>query len=447
MAVRQDGEIAVATPGAIRREPRRDTHLRPHGTRRIYRLERAAAVTVGAAIPLTGFPPLNNVADVVDITTHPGRVVVLPALVLAVISATWAAFVDRRTGAWPRIALTASGVLLFVGGTLSILGSGDPTDSALRLVIGISVPILLFIALMHASLPAAQLSAGFVAMSCLLMLRADFVFFQAWGIPTSGDLFTAKFSNAPYDFHYYSLGNPDHTAGFLLLPYALSLFWALAPDLSPRMRMMTIGGAAICFVSLVLLYSRSALAVAVSLALLAIAVSSLPRAMRWFASGIAVLFVAAAAITGWDYIRELTSTAPSASAQQRFSSLGEGLATMADHPLTGVGLGQYGPAGGYYNAHSSVVQAGAEMGVVGFAALLLLTGTLIVLAIEVLRRCGWIGLRAGAAVATATYAAYSAIAAPASEALFNGYTSVWGLGLALTAAVMLGGANGRSSVT
>ena len=94
-------------------------------------------------------------------------------------------------------------------------------------------------------------------------------------------------------------------------------------------------------------------------------------------------------------------------------------------------------AAGYLHAHSSIIQAGAEMGVLGLCALTLLTGGVIWSAMRVVKADGWFGLRPAAALAVAIYAVHAALAEPASEGLFNGYTAVWGLTAATLLAVSL----------
>jgi O-antigen ligase len=118
---------------------------------------------------------------------------------------------------------------------------------------------------------------------------------------------------------------------------------------------------------------------------------------------------------------------------ERASSIGDGLIALAEHPFTGVGIGQFSAAGGQITAHSTIVQAAAEMGLLGLWALTLLTGAAVVHAVVVVRRDGWLGLRPAAAIGLATYALHGVMAAPANEGLYSGLLPVWGL----TAALML----------
>ena len=100
-------------------------------------------------------------------------------------------------------------------------------------------------------------SAGF-------LLRADAVFLRDWGLPTASTLRTAKLSDQPYDFHYYTLGNADHTAGFLLMTLVLAAFWAgQRGGLSRYLRALLWVIAAISLVTMFLTYARFAIVTAI----------------------------------------------------------------------------------------------------------------------------------------------------------------------------------------
>ena len=136
------------------------------------------------------------------------------------------------------------------------------------------------------------------------------------------------------------------------------------------------------------------------------------------------------AASATEYVRTLFSTDSNATIPERLGSIADGLETLARDPLSGVGLGRYGTEGGYMAAHSTVVQAAAEMGVLGLAALLLLSGALVLHAVRVVRAEGWLGLRPAAAVAVAD-TVHAALAAPANSGLYVSYVSIWGLTCAL----------------
>lgn len=395
------------------------------------------SAAIGAAVPLCGFTPFNHADDVLAISEQPWRVVLMPAVLLALLAVIAAAVVPARRPAVPPVAFVAGAALLLVAAMASIASSIDPTASALTAVVAVAVPILIVYSLSHADLHAPTLLGSFLGMTTVLLLRADVVFFSTSGLPTPGALFEAKFSNTAYDFHYYTLGNPDHTAGFLLMPLALAVFWSLDRKLGRLPRLLLLGAAAVTLLTLTLTYAR--VASLTGLALLAVAVSvapTRPRTRRVLQLGVACIaigFLVAAS----SYLVDLFSTERSASAPERITSVKDGLVMLSEEPAAGFGLGQYGPAGGYTPAHSSIVQAGAEMGVLGLAALILLTGSLVVHATSVIRGFGWRGLGPAAAIAAGVYALHAAVASPASEGLYSGYVSVWGLTVALLLGISL----------
>jgi O-antigen ligase len=331
--------------------------------------------------------------------------------------------------------VAAGGLLLIAGALASIGGSADPDQTAMIALLAVSSPALLLLALVHSRLDPPALAAGFLSAVTLFLLRADLVFLRDWGFPTPAKLFAAKYQNVAYDFHYYTLGNPDHTAGFLLMPLALAAFWAAGRTPSLRWRAAVTCAAAVTAISLVLTYAR--LATATGVVLIAVLALMIPAARRIRLGLIAAVcaLALAYAVAAAGYILNLLSTARNASLAERFYSLGDSLATLADHPLTGVGLGQYVTSNGFFPAHSSVFQAAAEMGVLGLAGLLLVTIAVVVHAANVVRADGWVGLRPAAAVAVAIYAIHAAMAAPASSGLFTGFIPVWGLSAALLLAI------------
>ena len=73
---------------------------------------------------------------------------------------------------------------------------------------------------------------GFLVVSSLLLLRAAVVFVRDYGSPAPADMFAAKFSSVPYDFHYYGLQNPTQTSLWVLLPMTLGCYWAARPGSS-----------------------------------------------------------------------------------------------------------------------------------------------------------------------------------------------------------------------
>jgi O-antigen ligase len=278
--------------------------------------------------------------------------------------------------------------------------------------------------------------SGTVAVTTLLALRADAIFYQQNGLPTPSSLFAAKFVSQPYDFHYYTLGNPNGTAAYLLIPFLCAIGLAL----SSRARRALVGNLAAATVlgaTLVLAYTRSAVVVAVVAALTLVASSDVLRprlrivACAVFTLGTGAVFTLAFSSS---YFTSIFSTASGASGGERLQSISDSIGIIGDHPFTGLGLGMYSALSGYLPAHSSVAQAAAESGVLAGLGLLALTVWGIVRWVRLRRGTGPRDARTIAAAAVAVYLVYCGFTGGASAASFSGYLAVWGL----TAALMLG---------
>jgi O-antigen ligase len=403
----------------------------------IARVELSLSVALGAAVPLTGFTPLNHADEVVGIIDRPGLIVAVPSILVVLVALACSVGLPARERRRVPAGIAAGGLLLVAAAAISVTGSADPRRSLLLMVLSVCAPALLFVALLRSRLSPAALLGGCLAALALLLLRADVAFFHDWGLPSTADLQAAKYQNVAYDFHYYSLGNPDHTAGYCLMPLVAAAYWCAGRRLPRPARLALAVAAAVIMLTLVLTYARFAIATAIAMLALLAAVLPGRRRIRAVALAVvaagAVLFVASTA----SYLAQLASTRSDASVPERVTSLKDGFAALAEHPLTGAGLGQYSEALGRLPAHSSVVQAGAEMGVLGFAALLLLTAALVAHAARVIRSAGWFDRRAAAALAVAVYAVASAIAAPSDLALIVEFVPVWALTAALLLAVSL----------
>lgn len=393
----------------------------------------AFALAVGAGVALVGFPPLSNANSMLGLADRPWVVVAMPALLIT--WATLAAAILLPLGGSPagtRMLAAGAGMLL-VGGFASVLGSDDPARSSILVVLAISAPVLMFVGLVHSRLSPRWLAAGFLLALAVMLVRADAVFLRDWGLPGPAELNAAKYQSVAYDFHYYTLGNPNHTAGFLLLPLCLSLFWAFGSRANRRWVPALAIGAALCGFSLILTYTRAAIAAAIVLVILLVVVLPAARRTRMaLFAAIGVLTIGMIA-TSLDYLTKLLDTDRDASVPERLLSLKDGLITLADHPVSGVGLGQYAADVGYFPAHSSIIQAGAEMGVLGLCGLVVLGVAACAHALRRIAEHGWFDLRSAAALSVAVYALYAAVAAPATAGLFSGYNAVWGL----TASLML----------
>ena len=395
----------------------------------------ASSVAIGFGVAASGFPPASLLSDVAGIASRPWLAPLMPAALIAIAAAAAALAFPARTRVRLPPGVAAGGLILMAGALVSIGGSADPDRTAVIALLAVSSPALLLLALVNSRLDPRALAAGFLAALTILLLRADMVFLRDWGFPTPAKLLAAKYQNVAYDFHYYTLGNPDHTAGFLLMPLALAAFWAAGRALPQRWRAAVACAALVTGATLVLTYARLATVTGMALVVVLAVTSPATRRVRLavLAAVGTLALVYAIAVAG--YFLDLLSTARNASLSERFYSLGDSLETLADHPVTGVGLGQYMTSNGFFPAHSSIFQAAAEMGVLGLAGLLLLTVAVVVHAVNVVRGDGWVGLRPAAAIAVAIYAIHAALAAPASSGLFTGLVPVWGLAAALLLAI------------
>jgi hypothetical protein len=202
------------------------------------------------------------------------------------------------------------------------------------------------------------------------------------------------------------------------------------------MRGWVVFAAFLIYANLVLAYGRFPLLVATLLAFVAVASMPWSRRVRSAILGAAVvaLGVVVNASPG-HYLSDLFSTQQSAAATVRLASLSHGLSAFAHHPFTGVGLGQYGASTGVPSRYS-VIQAGADMGILGLLGLLIVT---VGLPIAAARRL-WQrdrGLSTAALAGAAVYVLATAFAGGALEGLFVGLVSIYGLSLALFAGIGL----------
>ncbi len=354
---------------------------------------------MGAAVPLACFRPIVGVSDTFATPEHAWRILLMPSVLLAAAAVLYAVFFPSAHPGHLPPALAGGGALLILAAVVSTAASQDPAASAIIAVLAISAPIILVVALLHADVSPRALALGFLVTSAGFLLRADAVFLRDWGLPTASTLRTAKLSDQPYDFHYYTLGNADHTAGFLLMTLVLAAFWAgQRGGLSRYLRALLWVIAAISLVTMFLTYARFAIVtaiIALGILILVIPVKTWSRIALLSITGGSAAIIAA---VNWHYISTLLDTGAGSSGFVRTTSIENGLAALSSKPLTGLGLGQYGPATGIEPAHSAIVQAGAEMGIAGLLAILLITAALVGLAIRLIRRYGWLGLPSAAAL-------------------------------------------------
>jgi hypothetical protein len=283
------------------------------------------------------------------------------------------------------------------------------------------------------------LAAGFLAAVTIVLLRADVVYIHLHGVPTSQSvLFATKFISLPYDFHYYTLGNPDSTAGFLLLPFALALFWCAAPTTTRTMRWWLMVPIVVIGLTLVLLYVRFEGLIALVMIIGALLASPLPLRLRQAIGACAVLAaVAIAFLSPGHYLLDVFNSGHGSSGAVRLQSLRLGWQTFTHHPWAGVGLGNFGEGSTQLAAHSAIVEAGAETGILGLAGVALATVGLVGGCVRRVRRHGATGLRSAAWIAIAAYAFVCALSGVAAEGTMINFVSVYGLSLGLLAGIAL----------
>lgn len=403
----------------------------------------AAAMVLGAGVAASGFPPLANAPDVLAIGLTPWRVVLTPAVLLGAGTLAMAWLFPRRDDLERPVRwLLVAACLLVAGAALSLLRSDDVWYSLLIGILALLAPCAVAIGVARSTLSSALLAGAFLAVIGLLLLRADLQFIKLNGLPTSTTLFAAKFRDQPYDFHYDTLGNPDGTAAFLLMPFGLALFWLTHPALGVRARALLVVSLGISGATMVLAYSRSALAWGIVLVLVAVAQAPFARRTRIaLVGGVALLAVATLLALNTGYLLSIFSSSEGSSGSVRLGSIAEALPVLRANPLTGFGLGMFNTVDGYVPAHSAIVQTGVELGVVGLAGAILLVASTVALFWARVRLPARAGLPHAAAAAAASYLVYCAFAGGSSEALYSGFVSVWGLSLTL----LLGLAAPRSS--
>jgi type II secretory pathway pseudopilin PulG len=392
---------------------------------------RAGAVLLGAGVPASGFTPFNHADDVLALAEHPWRLVLMPPVLLAGLAVLGAVVAPARGPSGRTGPVAFGAALLLLAASLSLLGTDDQTRSGLLLVTAVLAPVALFLGLRSSALPRRLVAISFLVATVVLLARADLVFLLQEGLPTGDTLFRAKFANRPYDFHYFGLQNPNHTAAFVILPLALAAFWARDRRLPGLARTALVTVAAICLFTLVLLFIRSGILLGVLIVL-----GSFATSRRRLVLGVVVALVlggaalaASPSVSG--YLTGAGALEEGSSGQVRLESIKDGAATAIAYPLTGLGLGHFERQRAAVPSHSSIVQAGAEMGLGGMAALTLLTIALLASGVRVARRHGWSGLQAGAAVGVAAYVIQTVFLAGVNAGLANGFVSIWSLSVAL----------------
>lgn len=396
----------------------------------------ATAAALGAGAVASGFPPLNQASAVVSLAERPWAAAVMPSVVLALAALAAAVLFPQPQSRAHGRPLLVGAVLMVVAGALSVNQWDDLARPTVLLLTGLVAPLAFAYGLIRAALPRSVLCAAFLAATVVLLLRADVVFLLQNGLPTPDVLFRVKYSNAPYDFHYYSLGNPNYSSAFLIVPLALAAFWATDPKL-PRPARIALGAtAALVLANIALVFVRLTMLVGVGVVVAALFAAPITRRTKTLVTGALALCLAALASSGTitKYFANLGSKDPDSSGSVRFQSILDGLQAGLSHPLTGEGLGRYGTAQNIPPAHSSVVQAAADTGLLGLAGAVFLTVWICVLAIRVGHAAGWRGLYAGSAAAAALFCLQSAVSGGPPTWFASEAMAIWGLALGVAVA-------------
>jgi O-antigen ligase len=388
-------------------------------------------VLLGVGAAASGFTPINHLDDVLQVTDKPLLGLLLPPVLLAVCGAI-AAVRLPASAPTDRLLASASCLLLF-GGALSLSESHHFTRSALLLGVTIGAPLTLLWSLRRSDVSKSAVCAAFLGTACLFLLRSDLTFLVDYGLPNADSLFQAKFSNRPYDFHYNALGNPDQTALFLVLMFPLAALWASQRQLTRLRAALLLGASGVLLLNLGLVYVRSGMAVGLVVALVALAVSPLRLGLKFILGGtlIAGVVVALATSGAWQYVRAAADVSNrDASAVARATSYKDGFRTMLEHPVTGLGIGEYGSPG-QPPAHSSLVQAGAELGLLGAVGILLIFAWLTRTTRSLWRQDRLSSVAGAACLSAALYWVYAMVFGGANVAFGNGFVAIWGVGFAI----------------
>lgn len=413
------------------------TRLRPVTAALTAAARPGVAVALGVGIPLSGFNPLNNASAHLGVVAHPALVLLMPATLLALL-ALGAALLWPRAG--PRRTSTLLGIgfgLLTLGAFLSLVHSGNDRETLVKIIVSILAPGALFVGLRRACVPLRVFAQSFVVVSTLLLARADVAFFVRDGLPTGDTLLRVKNLYRPYDFHYYGLQNPIPTALFVVTLMTFSSIW-VTRERSRLLRPLLLIAVAIALLTLYLLYIRIGLLIGLILVIY----------LLWELrpSRTALLACALLVVGGLGF---LAATGPSLhiavtllniSGEARWQSLGVGLRALVHHPVTGLGFGWAEQLSGRTPAHSSIVQAGMEMGFAGFVGTLLLTVSILSISWHAMRDRSS-RLVVAASTAAAIYVLYAAIAGGVDAGLSDGLVSVWPLAVAALLAVAFGDPN------
>ncbi len=390
------------------------------------------AVAIGLVAALSATDPLNTINARLDVGARPWLSLLTPSCLVAIGAVVAAMLSPRQERSRIPATILGGGSLLVLAAIVSTVASPHPAHSTALLLTCVLAPAVTLLAVWGSDLPRWLIAAAWLVGVVLLLLRADVVFLLKDGIPTPHTLFNAKYSNAPYDFHYYTLGNPNSTTAFLVMPLLMTVIWSQDRTLSARVRRALTLTGAFTAANMILVFTRTGIAIVVALAVVLLWNSDLrSRRLLWLGLA-AALAVGLLDPTIRHYFSDVTQQSKGSSAQVRVTSIESGFHAMVDRPLTGYGLGGHGVDTGFNPAHSAVIQTGAETGVAGAVGVLIILVGVCLNALRIARRHRWSGLASAGALSAGGFAMISAVAGSTSEWLGSDTTSAWGLALGIS---------------
>jgi putative inorganic carbon (hco3(-)) transporter len=199
-------------------------------------------------------------------------------------------------------------------------------------------------------------------------------------------------------------GNPNDLALNMVVFLPFAVMWAFR-DVPSWKRALAAGCGLAMTVTIVLTRSRGgAVGLIATIALLAIGTRRMKPAIAAAVVVGALVAIPLAPASFWDRMASITDASkdPTGSRQARIDLLKEGVRVFGEHPLLGVGIGQfvnYDPTGrkqAWHVTHNALLQVASETGIAGLLPFLFLLGSGAAATREVRRRFGPPSRRVGA---------------------------------------------------
>jgi len=234
---------------------------------------RVSAIVLGIAsyLPLSNswFPRIWRDL-ILRVPQHPFMVVLLPE----VVTVTVVMALLLRSGALRKvlnavpIPLRCGGILMLAGALVSSVASGSPSKAAANALMSVALPVAIFFAvrsLVHQTDNSARILL-LVGLGALLPLLCGMVaIVQAFGVPTSvAALLSLKMNlNFKGDFGVATFGNSTHMVDFVMVVCPALTVLATLTGVSNLGRAISGTVAALGVITLLLMFSRSAIIVSI----------------------------------------------------------------------------------------------------------------------------------------------------------------------------------------